>query len=286
MLLGYPVGLHDRSIGAGVRRAHQFGFDYVEVHMDYPWTEGGEALLKEARTALRDTGIRVGMHGPITAVADSYREVAEGSARMHWECLEIARSLDSEYYNFHISDGRSLNNLEELPREIANRTEKEVMERAREFTTDFAEGVLHAGIKPTLENGRRGAFSGRSPFLREARRVRGLSCCFDVGHTICASGVRTRAAASKEMERWVRALDPKLLVVHAHDVLLARGEEGKDHILIGEGGGVDFRRLAALLKRTPAEYLLEEAFEDKRGKRAPFAAHRRNAARMREFLKS
>ena len=281
-LIALPVWPKAGSVVKALERANEYGFDYVEVSLDYPWPERlkGRAL-EEVKEARAKYGVAVAIHAPWrdVALASPRPQLREASLKLFEECLGFASSVEALYFNVHVAtrEAWAIKGVKERIEEAALDSVKRLAGRAREL-----------GVELTVENNPEPLF-GVPSMLKPLLSVEGVKLCLDVGHVAYANwlvqqrGVEAFKHEVAELEGWVKAFKEKVLVGHLHDYV-AEDKEFQDHLMPG-AGGADVERDLKLLLEAGCRMLLLEVHWASRKKPAKFEDLRRALKAVSPLIK-
>lgn len=271
-LIALPVWPRARPLVKALERANEYGFDYVEVSLDYPWPEELRSReLREIKEAEERLGVKLAIHAPWRdiALASPRQALREASLKVLEQCLQFSTEVEALYFNVHVSTREAW-----TIREVKQRA----VEAALESIKQLALKANELGVELTVENNPEPSF-GVPSTLKPLVEVDGVKLCLDVGHVAYANWLIERRGMGElkeraaSLEEWVEAFKGRVLVGHLHDYL-AEGNEFQDHLLPGEGGA-DVKGDLELLLRAGCEMMLLEVHWASKGKPAKFNDLRR-----------
>ncbi len=233
-------------------------------------------ILERALRLIKEIGVGVGIHGPWRdiALASPRESIRRAGLKIFRKCIEFARKLEADYFNFHICTREAVE-YDEVYRDV--------MQAAMISLKEICRMCREAGVTPSLENNPTDFLSSLAEIRDLVLETEQLTICLDVGHLgIAKLESRRKRRNPGELEEWIRELGSKILVVHLHDYKL-EGGRGYDHLLIGKGE-LDLNKLAELLKRTQTRYVLLEIFWSERGKRISMKELRNLLNSLRSIL--
>jgi len=282
-LVALPVWPKAGSVVKALSKANEYGFDYVELSLDYPWPERLRGrVLEEVEEAKGKYGLKLAVHAPWRDIALASPRLAlrEASLNVLEDCLSFASSVEALYFNLHVltREAWSIKGVREEAEEAALASVKHLAARAREL-----------GVELTVENNPEPMF-GVPTMMKPLLEVEGVKLCLDVGHVAYANWLverRGMEAFRQEvagLEDWVEAFKGRVLVGHLHDYL-AEEQEFQDHLMPGAGSS-DVERHLRLLMEAGCRMLLLEVHWADRKKPAKFADLRRALKIVSPMLKA
>lgn len=254
-LIALPTWPKAGSVAKAIEKANEYGFDYVEVSLDYPWPEGlvGKTL-EEVREAKAKYGISLAFHAPWrdVALASPRQILRESSLKLYEICLEFAHKLEALYFNFHIfsKEAWSIPGVREKLEESAFSSVRKLSLKA---------GSL--GLKIAIENNPEPLF-GIPRMLKPFVEGDVVKLCLDSGHVAYTRWYVSQRDSDEfkeeaaDLEEWVRIFKNKILVGHIHDYVVQNGKF-RDHLFLGRGSS-DLRKEIALLKESRCNMMLLE----------------------------
>ncbi|MEM4699824.1 MAG: sugar phosphate isomerase/epimerase family protein [Candidatus Nezhaarchaeales archaeon] len=267
-LVALPVWPKVKSLAKALEKANEYGFDYVEASLDYPWPEElrGTALrkIKEAKEMF---GVKLAIHAPWrdVALASPRQCLREGALRLFEECLEFSAKVEALYFNVHVTTHEAWT-IEGVRREIEG--------AALASISHLAAKAREAGVRLTIENNPEPLF-GVPGMLKPLVEVDGVRLCLDVGHVaytnwiIEGRGLKAFEGEVASLEEWIESFKGKVLVGHVHDYI-ANERSFQDHLLPG-AGGADVGKDLELLMRGGCEMVVLEVHWASRSKPAKFS---------------
>jgi sugar phosphate isomerase/epimerase len=267
-LVALPVWPKAGSLVKALDKANEYGFDYVELSLDYPWPERLRGrVLEEVEEARDRYGLKLAVHAPWRDVALASPRLAlrEASLSVLEDCLSFASSVEALYFNLHVLT-REAWNIEGV-REEAERAALTAVKR-------LAAKARGLGVELTVENNPEPMF-GVPTMIKPLLEVEGVELCLDVGHVAYANwlvehrGMEPFKKEVADLEGWVESFRGRALVGHLHDYL-AEEREFQDHLMPGAGGS-DVERQLKLLMEAGCRMLLLEVHWAGKGKPAKFA---------------
>ncbi|MCX8204167.1 MAG: sugar phosphate isomerase/epimerase [Candidatus Nezhaarchaeota archaeon] len=265
-LVALPVWPKAKSIVKALEKANEYGFDYVEASLDYPWPEELRgAAMKRIKEAKEMFGLKIAIHAPWRdiALASPRQYLREAALRLFEECLKFSAEIEAMYFNIHVATHEAWS-IEEVRRKVE--------EAALASVKQLAAKAREVGIRLTIENNPEPLF-GVPSMLKPLLEIEGVKLCLDVGHVAYANWVIERRGleALREetsLEEWVKAFRGKVLVGHLHDYIVGESEF-QDHLLLG-AGEADVKENLELLLRAGCEMLLLEVHWASRNRAAKF----------------
>ncbi|RLF12542.1 MAG: hypothetical protein DRJ98_00155 [Thermoprotei archaeon] len=264
MLIALPVWPRAGSVVKAINKANEYGFDYVEISLDYPWPEKLRGkTLEEIKEAKAKYGVELAIHAPWrdVSLASPRPILREAALKLFDECLEFASKLSPLYFNLHVAsrEAWTIEGVRKALEEAAVRSIKHIAEKARQL-----------GIEITVENNPDPLF-GVPSMLKPMVEIEGVKLCLDVGHvayarwTVEHRGMDLFKEEAVDLEEWVKTFKGKVLVGHLHDYA-AEDHSFQDHLLPGTGSA-DVKKDLSLLKEAGCSMILLEVHWA--GKRKP-----------------
>lgn len=255
LLVALPVWPKARSLVKALEKANEYGFDYVEASLDYPWPEELRGhTLKKIKEAKEVFGLKLAIHAPWrdVALASPRQCLREGALKLFEECLEFSAEVEALYFNFHVTtrEAWTIEGVKEKVEEAALASIERLAVKAREL-----------GIRLTVENNPEPLF-GVPSMLKPLLEVDGVELCLDVGHVAYTNwiienrGLETFKEEAASLEEWTRDFRGRVLVGHLHDYVATK-ESFQDHLLLGAGEANVKDDLGLLMKAGCRMVLLE-----------------------------
>jgi len=281
-LIALPVWPKAGLLTKAMEKANEYGFDYVEVSLDYPWPEELKGrVLSEIKESKERLGVDLAIHAPWRdiALASPRNYLREASLKVLEDCLRFSAEVEALYFNAHVAtrEAWAIEAVRQRALEAALESVKQLALRAREL-----------GVELTIENNPEPSF-GVPSALKPLLEVEGVRLCLDVGHVAYANWVIEHRKAGELRERaasldeWVEAFKGRVLVGHLHDYS-AEDDTFQDHLLPGEGKA-DVKGSLELLLKSGCEMLLLEVHWASKGKPAKFSDLHRALKAVAPYIK-
>ncbi|RLF14865.1 MAG: hypothetical protein DRJ97_05435 [Thermoprotei archaeon] len=260
-----PVWPKAGSIIKALKKANEYGFDYVEVSLDYPWPERLSKAIEEIKDAKAKYGVEVAIHAPWrdVALASPRPMLREAALKLYEQCLEFASKLSAIYFNLHIMsrEAWSIEGVREEMEEAALASINYIAEKARGYS-----------IEITVENNPEPLFGTPNTLSRIIEGC-GVKLCLDVGHAACSKWIVEHRGLDEfredlSLEGWIKRFKGKVLVGHLHDYDV-EGESFYDHLMPGEGSA-NVKENLRLLKEAGCRMLVLEVHWASKRKPAKF----------------
>lgn len=282
-LVALPVWPKAKSLAKALEKANEYGFDYVEASLDYPWPEELRgAALRKIKEAKEVFGVKLAIHAPWrdVALASPRQCLREGALRLFQECLEFSAKVEALYFNVHVTT-REAWTIEEVRRGVE--------EAALASIEYLAAKAREVGVGLTIENNPEPLF-GVPSMLKPLVEIDGVKLCLDVGHVaytnwiIESRGLKAFGEEAAGLEEWIRGFKGRVLVGHLHDYIA--NEHGfQDHLLPG-AGGADVARDLELLLGAGCEMVLLEVHWASRSRPAKFSDLQRALKAVAHVIKA
>lgn len=232
MKYGYVFWHEDGELLLILKQAKEWGLDFVEICLDYPWPDTlSEDEILAAKKTLADMRIDVAFHGPLGGVLLFHprREMVHAAIRIHKKCLKIAANLNPLYYNFHVKTH---------PLELRIKGNRDVaLQNCLNGMDELIRlaGELH--VKLVVENSTNTGYL--VPFGDLLSRK--LDFNLDIGHWFAGRGGYER------LEKLVGLLEGRIALLHLHDCKI-QDAGVEDHKPIGQGD-INFNQVFKMLKK-------------------------------------
>lgn len=215
-----------------LKQAEEWGLDFVEICLDYPWPDTlSEDEILATKKTLADLGVDVAFHGPLGGILLFHprREMVNAAIRIHKKCLNFAANLNPFYYNFHIKTH---------PLELRIKGNKDIaLQNCLNGLDELIKLAHKLNIRLIIENSTSTGYL--VPF--EDLLPRKLDFNLDIGHWF--AGKR----GYKKLGKLVGLLEGRIVLLHLHDCKF-RDVPVRDHKPLGQGD-INFNRTFSLLKK-------------------------------------
>jgi len=241
MLLGMPLWIGD-NVDSKMKTAHNLGFDYMEVSLDYPLIYVSEFKEKLARLS-EELDLNLAFHAPWTGLQPAHpeKELSLASLEVMKRAVKFFQFLSPLYFNFHLTTSYA-------DAYDHSNARNEIIFRAGEAASEISSFLKDRGVAGTLENACGKVLSSPAEF---APVLGDLGFCYDVGH-----GIEKPGNAGEEIEEWFDRLGGRMTTCHLH---AHNGE--KDHYTFSSASVYSMEEVIERLEQTSCDHLLLEMFQ-------------------------
>lgn len=247
-----------------LNKCREFGIEFVELSIDYPWPYRYLDKLYKVINIIREKCLLLGIHAPWRDIhlASPLEEIRKASVK---EVVDTVKTIykmqimDPVYIVLHVSS--SQNQL------LAN-NRIDIIGSARKSISEIKE-IVYNFFTPEktmlcIEN----LSSGFTSFLQDLSEIMDDSTCLalDVAHAYI-SYIRNFKGYYKDFTSYLSEFielvgKDNIAVLHFHNV----SPDLREHIVPNQGV-INFKEVLKIIKRTAAEYVLIEAYLDCKLKR-------------------
>ncbi len=236
----------------------EFGLDFVELSIDYPWPYKQVDLLEKTVSTIMKNGLLIGVHMPWRDLpfATPYNLIGEAVLSTIREVTEKLRSLTPslEYILVHPSTMQRIE-LYDNRRDIIN----SLRARIETLTETYPDMII------VIENLSKGFAAEISNLIEAVENIDHAGICLDIGHL----AARYVKELKDHYDSFYDYLDEVLSmldginvpVIHLHDI----DEKGREHLLVGEGF-LKFKDIYKKISRLEPGYLVYEMFKSRKEK--------------------
>lgn len=236
-----------------IEKLHSFGFDYIEISLDYPWPHYKNEELERVVKKAKSLGLEIAFHGPWRDIrlASPIPILASTARSIIRSIINKVLKYEPEYFNVHlISDEITFDD------DVKNDVLKEA-KASIEFLSKTSE---ETELTITIENNPMGYFSLPSYFSEVD--LLNLGLCLDAGHATVAyyNLGETTTSPMDILKEWVNIIsEGKIVASHIHDVVVKNGIY-VNHYYFGHGL-LDLKELGRFLyRKIRVKYVLLEMF--------------------------
>ncbi|MDY6769907.1 MAG: sugar phosphate isomerase/epimerase family protein [Candidatus Nanohaloarchaea archaeon] len=210
------------DLDEAIRRADEYGFDFVEVMMDGATHRGAlEADADTLRDALDDAGVALMVHLPFSVdIGSPHEHVRHGSEEELRSCIETAASLGAEKAVMHASSEAW----------SAAWDDEDIRDRILQGVRELDGAAVDHGVEVCVEN-IPGGFFTIDDFPQLFRETE-AAMCLDTGHA------RIDGLDGDDLGDFAAAHRDRISHVHVNDTRL----DEDDHVPFG-AGNYDFEPL-------------------------------------------
>ena len=264
MKYGISVWYGDKPLEKIFEVLSNYGFDYVEIFLCYPFPE---KITENLNKLKREYGLDIAFHAPCSGIHLSHprKEISDAALIIMKKCIKFASKFSPLYFNFHQSVEVETFEFEEVRKDVfavTLKSTKNISELCRKFN-----------IPVTIENNSSPFFGTPKQLKSIFKNIHDINFCFDVGHVVKTNWkIRNYTGClvkeKSTINNWFKVFNRKILLVHLHDCLIENNEEPKDHLIFGNGS-LDIEKICKMIKKTSCKYVtIETIFREKWKKRA------------------
>lgn len=251
MFIGTPVWCGNSTLKGGIKKAIDFGFDYVETSLDFPWPDSlPKHEISETLALAKKAGLEFGFHAPFAGIhlAHPRKKIQKAGIAVIKNCIDFANKFDGNYVNVHVNlDPPTTMELEQV-------METSLL-HSIESAIELGDYTKKHGMTLTIENMASMPF-GFSDTLSQLMQ-KNVNFCLDVGHVAKLNyALMIDNASDLDVFGWINKFSKKIRVCHLHNF-----KHGHDHMTLDKGQ-LNIKQITSKLKKTKAKFmLLETVFE-------------------------